>query len=230
MKGRPKTGGRSPASFVLLLPIVLALAVSMPQDAQAQIRLVPALGLYAPLSELGEVREGGASTIQAGRRSSTLALGLGLELGSLDGTANLRAEIAYATSSDVPLDAVGCADCELRSTLLTGSVAAVIRPLPSLILLRPYLVAGVGLKRYDFERDDLNDEGFTNVFRNQTRPALQLGVGSDFRLGPISPRLELATYISRLDALDDNGQGEGSDDLQTDLFLMLSLPLSLGGR
>lgn len=218
-----------PVRFIAVIAAFSALGLA-PAPADAQFSIKPSVGLYSPLSDMTELRnEQGETVIEAGRRSSTLALGLGAELGGSERPVGLRLQLGYATNSDVPVSGVGCESCELRSSLLTATAGLVFRPFPELLVMRPHFVVGGGLKRYDFDRDDLEDEGWENVLRNQTQPALHLAVGTSLNLGVIRPDIELGAVISKVDGLSDDLEAlTSSDDLQTDLFLMVAIPL-LGG-
>jgi hypothetical protein len=221
-----RPASRAALTLVLLLPTVPVVGIS---SLEGQIRLVPAVGLYTPLSDLGEVRdEAGVSLIEAGRRSSTLAYGGAMEWGGSRQIVALRLELLYGTSSDVPLRSVGCGDCELRSHLLAGTLGFVVRPFGALGPLHPYVLAGAGGKRYGFDWAELQDEGFRDYFRGQTRPAAQLGAGAHLRLGALEPRLELKALVSRFEAAASSSHAVGSDDRQLGLFLTFSLPLGGG--
>jgi hypothetical protein len=216
------------SGLALALAGLLTLCL-LPAEAEAQVRLLPSVGVYAPISDLGSIRESdGQVLVDAGRRDATLAFGLGLELGNSQGFASIRGQLGYATAANVPIDAVGCAHCELRSTLLTATAAVVLRPLPQLAVAQPFVVAGGGLKRYGFDREDLGTSGFIDGFRDQGQRTVQLGVGMQFALGPIRPVVELSGYVSRYEVEPANGGREGSDDRQTDLMLTIAFPLGGG--
>lgn len=209
---------------IVLAAVLLAL-VLMPHAGEAQFRILPSAGLYMPLADLNEIRDQeGATVMDAGRRSASLALGLGAELGGASSTLGLRVQIGYATNSEVPLVSSECATCELRSTLLTGTGALVVRPLPGAVVVQPYLLVGGGVKRYDFEREDFSEEGFEGVFRNQTQPTLHVGVGTTLYLGMISPQIELSAFISKIEGADGT-MFIAEDERQTDLFLTVAFPL-----
>ncbi len=200
-----------------------------PHSLEAQVRFVPSMGAYAPLSEVGEIRDGeGASVLEAGRRASTLALGAGVEVGPLRGLANLRGEVTWATSADVPVRGIGCTDCELRSSVLATSAALVFRPFLDLMVVQPYLVLGAGAVRYDFDWRDMGNEGPGDYFRDQTRPTLQLGLGAQFHLGGLRPRLELNGHFSRYEPGASHPDLRGTDDRQSSLLLTLGIPLGGG--
>lgn len=219
----------APAESFLLRLTGMVLSVTafvlflVPANGEAQqVRVLPSVGVYTPLSDLSDIRDqDDASIFEAGRRSATLAFGLGLEFQGA-----FRLQASYASSEEVPVDGVGCDDCELRSSLLMATAAAVIRPFPGLGPIRPYLVVGGGVKRHDFDRDEFDDGNFSEVFRTQTNPTLQLGLGTAVNLGALQPEFELSAFISRFDGVEDGTTSFFSDDnLQTDLFLTVSVPI-----
>ncbi len=91
-----------------------------------------------------------------------------------------------------------------------------------------YLMAGLGLKRYDFaeitcEVDDIVCELTRDYVRDQTNPTVHLGLGYDFRLGPARMQIEFADYMSthRPEGEDNSGQ------VQQDLYLSLGVRLAV---
>jgi hypothetical protein len=123
----------------------------------------------------------------------------------------------------VPVLGFGCADCAARSTVavLTGSV--VVRPVPSLILVRPYLQGGLGLKRYDFDEDDLRAEGLDAFLNDQNKLTGQLGVGTELNLALIRLFVEVTDFISGFDV--GSGASEEAGEMQHDFFISVGLPL-----
>jgi len=202
------------------------LALGQPQDAHGQggVRLLPQVGIATPLSDLGEVRNGGVSLFEAGKMSSTLALGLGLELGNFREGTSLRGQVGYATESNLPVGGFECQVCSARATLMTATVAGVFRPVPRIVLFQPHFVVGAGVKRYDFDPREMEGESWAAVLRDQTRFTGQLGAGVSMSLLGFRPELELGAFLSRFEP-GDSGAGSESGSFQTDLFLMLALPL-----
>ena len=196
--------------------IALLLLLAMPKRASAQLRFIPQAGLYAPVSDLGEV-DTGSEIWELGKRESSLAYGLGIELGG-EGVASLRLGAVYGSESEVPIDGVGCtgAACTLRSTVLTGTAALIVRPIPGLAVVKPYLVLGGGLKRYDF---DFQNEGFGDLFGDESEATGRLGLGLGFDLGAAGIRLEVSDYF--------NGAVFSNGDTQHDFIVTLGL--SIGG-
>ncbi len=199
----------------LVLASALAAGLLAPGGARAQLRILPQAGLYAPASDLPTASE----AVDIGRKQSTLALGLGVELGNTRGT-SLRIDGLHATASDVPVTGVGCQSCSARSTVTTLTAALVLRPLPNIILVRPYLLAGGGLKRYDFTREDLQSEGARAVLSDQNRFTGHLGVGAEVNLGLLRISGEVSDLVSGF-----RRQGGGGSSLQHDFFVMVGLLL-----
>ena len=174
---------------------VLALAVAggllLPHVGEAQTRVIPQIGLYVPANSFGEVSDGGFDgAIELGKKESTRAYGLGLEWGG-GGFVGLRGNLAYATSSDVPISGVGCGVCSSRSTMMALTGGVVVRPF-RLLFIEPYLIGALGVKRYDFSRSQIGE-----VFLDDRNVrTYQLGVGGELDLGPLSGIVEISDYVS----------------------------------
>lgn len=219
-------GGTAAVLAVALAITTLSLS-PQPLEGQASVRLLPQVGAYAPLSDLGELRENGQTRLEAGRRASTLAWGLGLEVGPAREGTSLRLHLGYGTDGDIPVGGLDCESCSARSTLLTASAAAVLRPIPRLVLVQPYFVAGAGVKRYDFRVRDMDSDRWEELFRDQVRPMVQAGVGTEVSLLGLRTQWELNAFMSRyrMGSSPEGASSHGDGDLQTDLFLTLSIPL-----
>lgn len=204
-------------------PLALAAAVLSlgPPAASAQggVRVIPQVGLYAPVSDLGQASSTDGA-VEIGERESTLGFGLALELGARN-TVSFRLNGVYGTESEVPVDGTGCTDCTGRGTVaaLTGSV--VFRPIPNLIVVQPYLQAGGGLKRFDFDEDAAQAEGWDAFLSDQNELTGQLGVGVELNLLGFRALVELSDFVSGFDT--EGGEGE----TQHDFFLTVGI--ALGG-
>jgi opacity protein-like surface antigen len=185
--------------------------------AQGQLRVIPQVGLYAPVTDLSP---GFGDAVDIGKQESTLALGAALDFRG-DASLGFRLGGMYATASDVPIDGVGCADCEARNTVLALTGAAVFRPTPMLAILRPYLLAGAGGKWYNFSFPSGEGE-LEEVLEDTTQLAFQLGAGVEFDLRVIRMNVELSDYISSYEAPDR------ASERQHDM--VFSVGLILGGR
>lgn len=215
-----------------LWPAVVVLALGLPVDAHAQssLRFLPQVGAYAPLFEVEQIRSEGEPLMQAGRRSSTLAWGLGLEFGSATDGTSVRAQVGHGSNAQVPIWTRDCAECSARSTLMTASLAAVFRPIPRMVLIQPYVIAGAGVKRNDVEFRDLREDGAFVTLREGARVSGQLGMGVEASLLGLRTQWEVNGFISRFGSDGSPGDGGGfrlvgDPGLQTDLFLTLSIPL-----
>lgn len=192
-----------------------------PAAAHAQlidVRLNPRIGLYEPLSSLGEFREAG-STIVA-EQSGSLALGLGAELSMALLPVNVRLNLDYATGSEVRRTDDGIErESGVESTLLAVVADVLFRPLPSIIPVQPYFFLGGGLKQYDFEvtAPDLVDR-----FRSGSDPTLHLGGGVGFKLGAFELNAEVSDYISRFEL-----EGDADSKIQHDLFATIGFSIGL---
>lgn len=184
--------------------------------ADGQLRIIPQVGLYAPVSDLGTGFDG---AVDIGKQESTLALGAALDFRG-ESSLGFRVGGVYATASDVPVGGVGCTDCEARNTVLALTGTAVIRPTPMLGILRPYALAGAGGKWYNFSVPSGEDE-LEELLEDSSQLAFQLGAGVEFDLRVLRFNVELSDYISSFEA------GDGSSERQHDM--VLSLGLILGG-
>jgi len=196
----------------LALSLVLAL---VPSTGEAQVRLVPQAGLYASVTDLGTV-DSSEGALNVGEQESSLALGLTLDFGS-DGPLGFRISGIYGTDSEVPVGGIGCAgvDCKLRSTLLGLAAGAVLRPFPAGFPLRPYVVAGGGIKRYNF--DFGSESPLQDAFGDESVATGVLGVGIDWNLVLLKGNLEITDYLS--------GSVLDGGDTQHDFFVMVGLIL-----
>ncbi len=187
----------------------------LPVPGNAQTRFIPQVGLYASVSDLGTVDSAdGIRTV--GEQESSLALGLTLDFAS-DNTIGFRLTGLYGTDSEVPVGGIGCTGsaCDLSSTLLGVSGSIVLRLLPRGSPLRPYLLGGGGIKRYDFEFS--TDSQLEDAFGDESKATGVLGAGFDWNLGILKGNLELTDYISG-SILEDG-------DRQHDFFLTVGLIL-----
>jgi hypothetical protein len=178
-------------------------------DAQA-LRVTPRIGIYLPMTDLGEqTREGVA---RAAALDNSLALGLGLELGLPMLPFNLRANLDYATETAVTEE--GLDHEAARTTVLAATADLVLRP-RRLLVVQPYLFVGGGLKQYAFDSTD------PGAFRDSSDPTLHLGGGLDVGLRSLSLTAQLSDYISWYELREGDGQ------IQHDLFLTVGLSFGL---
>ncbi len=187
----------------------------LPSRGEAQVRLIPQAGLYASVTDLGTV-DSPEGAVNVGKQNSSLALGLTLDFGS-DGPLGFRISGIYGTNSEVPVGGIGCSgvDCKLRNKVLGLSAGAVLRPFPAGFPLRPYLMAGGGLKHYNFEFG--TDPFLRDAFGDESMATGVLGVGVDWNLAVLKGNVEITDYIS--------GSALDNGDTQHDFFVMVGLIL-----
>ena len=190
---------------------VAALAVALgTQSAAAQIYVTPALGAYIPASDLQDLQNQAEQTRL--EREGTLGLGLNLDMGWL------RGSVAYATGATISEEGVQNENEIGDGSVLTVAADLVVRPLPRL-LVQPYLLGGLGLKRTDYS---FNEEGTSaNPLPEGKRDlALHVGLGADLMLGGIGIMAEVSDYVTRN---EDDSWG------QHDMFALIGLRVRLGG-
>jgi hypothetical protein len=166
---------------------LVALLALPPAHAAAQVYITPAAGVFIPASDLEDL-EGQAEATQLSR-SGTLGLGLNLELGWL------RGSVAYATGATISDEGVAGEDEIGDGSVLAVAADLIVRPLPRL-LVQPYLLGGVGLKRQDFSYDD-DGVGENPLPSDKTDFAFHAGLGADVMLGRFGIMAEISDFITR---------------------------------
>lgn len=190
---------------------LLAIAMAAPAQAQNRLSVTPLIGGYIPGNDIHDLRDG-AEEVTVDKEAA-LGLGLNVEFGWL------RGSLAYASGATV--NVANVTDPTLEGEIGEGNVLAVaadvvFRPLPRLIVVQPYLLAGAGPKRTDY---DWETEGAADVFpEDQSDFALHIGVGADISLGSVGLVVEVTDFISN----------EGNDSFgRHDAFGMLGLKIGL---
>jgi hypothetical protein len=181
----------------------LLLAAAHPLAAQS-IHLSPLVGAFHPTSDLNDLR--GARIA----RDNAFALGLNVDVSFL------RASLAYASGARITDDGIGNGDEIGDGSLLALTGDVVLRPIPRLIVLQPYLIGGAGLKResYSFDDDGLGDL----LPEDATDFAWHVGLGADLMLGNFGLVAEVSDFIT-----------SGDDDTfgRHDTFAMVGLRFRL---
>lgn len=194
--------------------------------AQSSFRLLPSVGLYVPVSDIGQIQHANVEgVVEFGRAQSTLAFGLAGEFGSDEG-ASARLNLGYATASDIPIGGVGCETCSARNTLLLATLTIVLRPIPEVIGIQPYALLGGGIKRYNFDLKNFQEDGLGGALADQTQGAAQLGVGTDVNLLGLGLFTEVNAYFNGIDPIKE-AAGISSSKLQADF--VFSAGVALGG-
>lgn len=168
--------------------VLAAAGLLTPAAARAQsISVTPAIGVYIPASDLYDLRdEAQQITVD---KEGTLALGLNVEAGML------RGSVAYASGAQLNQRGVQNQDDIGEGKLLAVAADLVLRPIPRLIIVQPYLVAGAGLRREDFSYED---DGIGNALpSDQSDFALHAGLGLDVSLGRLGLVAEVTDFITQ---------------------------------
>jgi hypothetical protein len=187
------------------------------QPAAAQLRLIPQVGLYSPFADLPSPGEGAEDL----KKEGSLTYGAAIELGTPDAV-SFRINVLHATDSQVPYTDVGCDEDCARSTVSAATATLALRPLPNIIVAQPYLLLGGGVKRFDFTRQDLQNEGVEAILNDQNQLTGHLGVGVELNLGLLRLVGEVSNLVSQFDVEDDLFE---TDDLQHDVFFTIGLVL-----
>lgn len=201
----------STTALVLMLAVLCTATGAKAQAPGIDLQLIPKIGAYLPANDLGEV-PGVVEEIVAETKAS-LAVGLAAELDFPLSPWNVRANLDYATGSELSFEE-GLQEREADATILALVGDLVFRPLPRVVVVQPYLLGGAGIKRYDFDTDDLGGS-LGNLFDDQSDFTVHLGAGLDIGLGPVAFMAELSDYISWFDV--DGGNSE----MQNDFFGMV---------
>jgi hypothetical protein len=174
-----------------------AAALFIPAVTHAQgISVTPTIGVYVPASDVYQLRDN-TEQIFTVDKEGTFALGLNVELGMLRGT------IAYASGAQLNQDGVQNDAAIGEGKLLAVAGDVVLRPIPRLLIVQPYLIAGAGLRREDYSYDN---DGVGNALpKDKSDFALHAGIGADVMLGRIGLVAEFTDFITK-DEADDWGQ------------------------
>lgn len=212
---------RFPTS-ALVLALAMAVAIAIPSDAAGQggLQIMPKAGVYIPGNDLATIRDG-AEEIRT-KLEGSFAIGLALELARSGAPVGLRGNFDYITGTTITEDGIDRSDrSETTMLALTGDL--VLRPIPRLLILQPYLLGGAGVKRYQFDRESLGGSLADAFPADRTDFAVHLGAGLEVGLGFLSLTAEVSDYISRFEA---DGQ-DGGRKLQNDVFAMVGVRLGL---
>jgi hypothetical protein len=201
-------------------PIIACAALAgalLATPVQAQMRLIPQVGLYQQFSDLPSVGAGA----QQIKKEASFAFGAAIELGQPN-KVSFRVNVLRATASEVPVTDIGCqnqTDCA-RSTVSSATATLALRPLPNIILVQPFLLAGGGVKRYNYTAENLRNEGLRSLLNDQNQLTGHLGVGTEVNLGLLRLTGEVSDMLSKY---DDGQNTSASDDLQHDVFVTVGL-------
>jgi hypothetical protein len=180
---------------------------SGPAHAQLfDIHLGPRVGMFTPLGALLEDDDGVETKISSG-----VGLGASIELDIPFSPINVRANVDAALNRSLEIDGQKLVGSEIDVIALTGDL--VFRPLPRILVVQPYLLAGAGIKKYS--ANDAND-----AIDGESDFTGHVGIGADLRAGPVSLLAEISDYISSFEL-------GGNSKLQNDVFVMVGLRIGL---
>lgn len=170
-------------------PLVLAVAVTLlatPAARAQTVHITPMVGAYIQANSFNHLRSSADSVVNVSR-SGAFALGANVEVGFL------RGSIAYASGANVSQH--GVQGDVGTSKVLAGAVDLVLRPLPRLIVVQPYVLGGIGFKNQDYSWSS----GRFNAFPMSERStAYHVGIGADLMVGSkIGLAAEVSDYISK---------------------------------
>lgn len=209
------------------MTVVAALAgaalFAAPAAAQVpglELTVLPKVGFYSPASDLAAAQDALGEVVDD--RGGSLALGLALELGVPLTSLGVRVGFDYVTGSEFTYEDEAAVEATAEQTMLAITGDVVLRPIPRLVVVQPYLLAGAGVKRYDFSFDEDAGTDIETAFpESETDFTVHAGIGIDLGLGPIALVAELSDYISWYET------GADESEMQNDLFLMAGVRLGL---
>lgn len=206
--------------FGAVAGLALVAAPAAAQVPGLELTVLPKVGFYSPASDLQAAQDALGEVVDD--RGGSLALGLALEMGVPLTALGVRVGFDYVTGSEFTYEDEASVETTAEQTMLAITGDVVLRPIPRLIVVQPYLLAGAGVKRYDFSFDEDAGTDIDTAFPDsETDFTLHAGVGLDLGLGPIALVAELSDYISWYEV-------EGGDsEMQNDLFLMAGVRLGL---
>ena len=132
-----------------LLAPTIALLFAGPGAAQVPgigLELVPKVGFYTPAADLATAA--GALGEIVDDRGGSLAVGVALDFSAPLAPVSFRVGFDYVTSSEFTYaDTTGAGGLEAtgEQTMLALAGDVVLRPLPRLLVVQPYLLAGAGV-------------------------------------------------------------------------------------
>jgi hypothetical protein len=190
--------------FIVLMFMLLGVgAPAYGQIPGININLGARAGAFMPMSALVEDALGEV------KLKNGLGIGASIELDLPLSPINVRANVEAAMNAKVEEDGVETGD-EVDVIAFTGDL--VFRPLPRIVVVQPYFLAGAGIKKYSFGTGFEDENDFTG----------HLGAGVDFKLGPLAVLVEANDYISSFKIGD-----AGESKLQNDVFIAVGFRIGM---
>jgi opacity protein-like surface antigen len=210
-----KGGDMRASKMVLALTSLFALGATGVAAQAPSLSIVPKIGMEMPMSDLPSTPSAGAVKSLSG----AFAWGVAAELGLPGLPFSLRANVDATTKKTVSASS-GITNGSVDQTMMTIFGDLVFRPLPRLILVQPYLMGGLGVKRYNYSLSDPTNL-FQESFTDRSELAYHLGVGLDVGLGPAALVAEVNDYMNNYQF------DSGTKKFQQDVFIMVGLRLGL---
>jgi hypothetical protein len=226
--------------MLALIPTFALTAGVGPAGAQPEpprFELVPRVGVLWPIVDLGKARD--LATLEQIRAELGIgfAAGLAVQYNPAYLPVSFRVVADYAPFNLTTtgkwlkcevLPALPCDEVDLDARYLVLSADAVIRS-GEYERTSFYLVAGLGIKWYDFAEMVCDAEDTVCVLldafaRDQVDPMVHLGLGFTFRMGPARLELEVADYMSTYRAESEDASGAVQQDFLATLGLRLGVP------
>lgn len=174
------------------------LAMTAVGAAAQGITISPLVGVYSQANSLDQLR--GNINSMSIERQSALALGGSVEVGFLRGSLNYVSGATIQQSGSSFPTATGDIG---TGRILMGAADLVIRPIPRLIVLQPYGLAGIGFKNFNYDVHQ-NISSAIGTVRNHSTAAFHAGIGADLMLGGVGIMAEITDYIAKADTNDSN--------------------------
>jgi hypothetical protein len=96
---------------------------------------------------------------------------------------------------------------------------------PRIWRVQPYVLAGGGIKHYNFAQSKLSGEFAAAYERDVTDPTLHLGLGTDWRVGRYGITAEASNYFSMFDV--QPGVQPSSEHMQNDILYRVGIRVPL---
>jgi opacity protein-like surface antigen len=179
-----------------------AAALFVPAASHAQgLTVTPTIGVYVPASDVYRLRDNTEQVFTVDKEG-TFAMGVNVELGMFRGT------VSYASGAQLNERGLQNNENIGEGKLLAVAGDVVLRPIPRILFLQPYLLAGAGLRREDYS---FEDDGVGNALpKDQSDFALHAGIGADLMFGRFGVVAEFTDFITKSEGDDwTPGQHDG---------------------
>jgi len=211
--------------IVVAVAFVLSCAAKIPAYAQGGFSIAPKIGIFVPTTNLGavpvtadvyDVRNGP----QDAALRSGVTFGITAQYDLPTRPFGLRFDIAHAPSLDVTVE--GQTQEAVRATASSLAVS-LIKPF-RVEQVRPFVMAGVGIRSYRFGPSPATGPQFPSS-NYDTEGVLGGGIAVDLRRFTVSAEVE--DHFGTFQFDNDRGEGGGQRQLQNNVLVSLALRLRL---